>query len=133
MQIDIVNLIHVDSVWEHVGPKFQRAFEKAGDDLTTGELWQLCRSGNAFLIIAFEGDDILMATVARFERWGEGLVLRVMSLCGERLKEWAGPWEAFMRTMAKDNGAGRIVAEGREWGAVFKDAKKLRSTFTMRV
>ena len=48
-----------------------------------------------------------VAHSTRFERWGEGPVLRVMSLCGERLKEWAGPWETFMRGMAKSNGAVR--------------------------
>lgn len=134
MNIEIVNLVYVDSIWERVGPTFQRAIDKCAADITVGELWQMCRSGNAFLIIARDGEDILMATVARFDRWPIGSVLTVLSLAGDRMGEWAEQWREFMESMAKDNGAIGVYSEGRDgWGGIFKGAEKLRSAFLLRV
>lgn len=134
MNIEIVNIVYVDAIWETVGPKFQRAIDKCGDDLATGELWQMCRSGNAFLVIARDEETILMGAVVRFDRWTDGVVLRVTGLAGERINEWAHQVKDFLAVMAKENGADRIVAEGRDgWAAIFDEPRKLRSTYEMRV
>lgn len=134
MIIEIVNLIHVDSVWDRVGHRFQKAIDLCGDDVSTAELWQLCRAGNAFLVIAREGEAIAMASVVRFERWTNGMVLRVVCIAGDRMSEWASEWQAFMVEMAKNNGADRIVSEGREgWQRVFQKSRKLRVVYEMRV
>lgn len=134
MKIEIAGVHDVDGVWPLVGPKFCVASAKCGDDLTAGELWQLCRSGNAFLIVAYEEKTILMAAVVRFERWNNGSVLRVLSLVGDQIGEWAEEVKDFLNGMGKANGAGRIVAEGREgWMRIFNEPRKLRSTYEMRI
>ena len=134
MKIEIAGIQDVDRVWPLVGPKFCVASEKCGDDLTAGELWQMCRSGNAFLIIAYEETKILMAAVVRFERWNSGSVLRVLSLIGDQIGEWAEEVKDFLNGMGKANGAGRIVAEGRDgWTRIFNEPRKLRSTYEMRI
>lgn len=134
MNIEIVNIVHVDSIWSVVGQRFAKVSEKCGDDLSAGELWQMCRANDAFLIVATEENELLAALIVRFERWSNGMVLRVLSLVGERMPEWIAPMREFLTSMAKENGAGRIVAEGRDgWAGIFDDARKLRSTYEMRV
>lgn len=134
MNIEIAGVQDVDGVWPLVGPKFCVASEKCGDDLTAGELWQMCRSGNAFLVIAYEEKTILMAAVVRFERWNNGSVLRVLSLIGDQIGEWAEDVKDFLNGMGKANGASRIVAEGRDgWMRIFNEPRKLRSTYEMRI
>jgi hypothetical protein len=134
VKIEIAGVQDVAGVWPLVGPKFCVASEKCGDDLTAGELWQLCRSGNAFLIVAYEETKILMASVVRFERWNNGSVLRVLSLVGDEIGKWAEEVKEFLKGMGKANGAGRIVAEGRDgWARIFDEPRKLRSTYEMRI
>jgi hypothetical protein len=134
MNIEIVNIVHVDAYWPSASQKFARAAEKCGDDLSLGELWQMCRSGNAFLVVATDESGLLMACVVRFERWTNGMVLRVLTLAGVRIAEWAEPVRDFLASMAKDNEADRVVAEGRDgWAAIFNEPRKLRSTYEMRV
>lgn len=134
MKIEIANVAQVDGIWPLVGPKFCVASEKCGDDMTAGELWQMCRSGNAFLVVAYEEEKIFMAAVVRFERWSNGSVLRVLSLVGDEIGEWAEEVKEFLKGMGKANGAGRIVAEGRDgWMRIFDEPRKLRSTYEMRI
>lgn len=134
MKIDVANIVYVDAIWQQVVPKFQRAIDLCGDDYSTADLWQMCRSGNAFLVIARDGEDIAMASVVRFERWASGSVLRVVGIAGDRMSEWAEDWQSFMENMAREGGADRIVSEGRDgWHRVFKKARKLRVVYEMRV
>lgn len=134
MIIEVANTVHVDAIWQIVAPKFQRAIDLCGDDLSVGDLWQMCRSGHAFLVIARDGGDIAMASVVRFEKWGSGSVLRVVGIAGDRMSEWAEDWQTFMENMAREGGANRIVSEGRDgWHRVFKKARKLRVVYEMRV
>ncbi len=134
MNIYIANVSDVDALWQTVGPKFNIAIEKCGDDLSTGELWQMCRSGHAFLVIARDDNGLLMAAIVRFERWSNGSVLRVLALVGEQIGEWASAAKDFLSEMAKANGAARIVAEGRDgWAKIFDEPKKIRSTYVMEL
>ena len=134
MKIEIVNPSLVDEVWPLVNPGFQIATRRFGDDLSPGELWQMCRSGNSFLIVAYEENNVLMSCVVRFERWNNGSILRVVSLAGKRIDEWADQVKDFLAEMARKGGAQRIVAEGREgWSRIFDEPKKLRSTYVMEI
>lgn len=134
MKIEIVNVSLVDEVWPLINSGFQVATRRFGDDLSSGELWQMCRSGNAFLIVAYEEKDILVSCVVRFERWNNGSILRVVSLAGKRIDEWAHQVKDFLSNMARNGGAKRIVAEGREgWSRIFDEPKKLRSTYVMEI
>lgn len=134
MNVEIANIGAVDVLWATLGPKFNDVSRKCGDDLAAGELWQMCRSGNAFLIIATENHGLLMGAVVRFERWTDGLVLRVLSLVGERIEKWAADVKQFISDLGKQNGADRIVAEGRDgWCRIFDEPRKLRSTYVMEI
>ncbi|MNL22308.1 hypothetical protein D3C87_1436510 [compost metagenome] len=134
MNIFIANIADVDALWQTVGPRFNSIMERSGDDLSAGELWQMCRSGNAFLIIAADESGVHMAVVVRFERWTKGLVLRVISLVGQKVQEWATLAEEFVIDMAKSNGATSVVTDGRDgWPAVFTGLKKLHSTFLLEI
>lgn len=134
MNIHIANVADVDALWQTVGPRFNVAIEKCGDDLSTGELWQMCRSGHAFLVIAQDDTGMLMAGIVRFERWSNGSVLRVLGLVGEQLEKWGAPVKSFLAEMARANGATRIIAEGREgWAKIFDEPRKLRSTYVMEL
>ncbi len=134
MNIHIVNIADIDALWQTVGPRFNAAIEKCGDDISTGELWQMCRSGNAFLVIAIDDTGILMAAIVRFERWSNGAVLRVLSLVGEHIEKWSAAVKGYLADLAKSNGAPRIVAEGREgWARIFDEPKRIRSTYVMEL
>ncbi|MCZ7480558.1 hypothetical protein [Rhizobium rhizogenes] len=134
MTVFIARTADVDAFWQTIGPRFNAAIEKCGDDISTGELWQICRSGQAFLIIAMDDGGILMGAVVRFERWTNGSILRVLSLVGESIEKWADDVKSFLVEMAKANGATRIVSEGREgWAKIFDEPRKLRSTYIMEL
>lgn len=134
MNIFIANIADIDALWQTVGPRFNAAIEKCGDDISTGELWQMCRSGNAFLVIARDDSGLLMAAIVRFERWSNGAVLRILSLVGEQIEKWAPAVKAYLADLAKSNGAARIVAEGREgWAKIFDEPKRIRSTYVMEL
>lgn len=134
MNIEIVNLVYIDSIWEHVGPMLQRAQDKCGDDISVGQLWQMCRSGNAFLVIVKDDSAILMSCVVQFQPWSRGTVLRVLTLAGSRLEKWQDKVKTFLNDMGRSNGAIGVVAEGRDgWAAIFDEPKKLRSTYFMEI
>lgn len=134
MKIEIAGVQDVDGVWPLVGPKFHAAAERFGDEIGAGELWQICRSGNAFLVIAYEEKNILMQCVVRFEKWNGKPVLRVMTLAGTNMKTWLSALLEFLGDLGKANGASLLLTEGREgWGRVIPKGRKLRSLFVMEI
>lgn len=134
MKIGIASAAEVDALWPTLGPKFVTATERFGDDLSSGELWQMCRSGDAFLVAAFDDRGVKMGCAVRFERWTNGTILRVLSLVGEDIHSWAEPVKRYLNQMAITGGADRIVAEGREgWAKIFDEPKAIRQTYVMRV
>lgn len=137
MAIEICNIVNVDAAWPTVAPMLARCMEKTGDDLSTGELWQMCRSGNAFLILEGTPERIRMASVWQFQKWANGSVFRCIALAGEEMAEWLPELTPFIEKIMREGGATRLVFEGREWAAHFRklgrDARKLRSTFTVEL
>lgn len=134
MKIGIATSAEVDAIWPTLGPKFVKATERFGDDLSSGELWQMCRSGNAFLVVAMDERGLKMGCAVRFEKWTNGTILRVLSLVGEDLKDWAEQVKTYLNQMAITGGAERIVAEGRDgWAKIFDEPKAIRQTYVMRV
>lgn len=132
--IHIVGLHEVDAIWPGIAEGFVEVTKRCGDDLTSGELWQMVRSGGAFLLVIVEGDKLRLSTVVQFQRWADGPVLRILSMAGEGLADWGVPLKQYLSEMARKGGAGRIVAEGREgWMRIFDEPRKLRSTYVMSV
>lgn len=134
MNIEIVNLIYVDAVWDRVRPLFAEAIEEHGDDFSAGELWQMCRSGHAFLLIVRDGEDIKASVAVRFDKWSKGSILRVLAAGGVGLEEWKSAIRDFVYRMGKENGAKRVVAEGRlGWSRIFEELELLRCTYVMEI
>lgn len=124
MKIAIAGLHEVDNVWPMVAEGLQKACKRCGD-MTSGELWTMCRSGHAFLILIYEKQEILMAGVWRFETKGGRPVFRCEMMYGKHMREWLEFAYAWFANLAKENGAGWLVAEGRRgWLRIIDGAVK---------
>lgn len=134
MTIEIVGLQHIDAVWPSIADGFHACVKRCGDDMTSGELWQMCRSGGAFLLVAIDDGKIEMSTIVQFQKWADGPVLRVMAMAGKDPDRWRDELSFFLEAMMRTGGAERIVSEARDgWTKVLPaDARKLRSTYVWR-
>lgn len=128
----------VDSVWPHIADGFNEAMEKTGGDISSGYLWQQCRTGQAFLVVAAKDGQIVGASVWRPETWASGEKLRCLGLHGENATEWFAELIEEMRAFAKRCGAEQVVFEGREGWAASKllrneKPRKLRTLYEIEV
>jgi len=129
VKIAIAGLFEVDPIWPLISERLQQAFAKTGGDLTSGELWQMCRSGQAFLIVAFEETQLKAAMIVQFQKWDKP-VLRCLAIVGFDMGLWLEAGKEFIWSMAKENGARSFVFEGREgWKVPIPEAKRLRMTY----
>lgn len=129
MKIGIANSAEVDAIWPLVSERMGKGCKRCGGDINPGQLWQMCRSGNAFLVVVAEGEKILTAIIVAFEKWDRP-VLRCIAAAGWELNEWLRPVLDYLYAMARDNGAESFVFEGREgWRAAIPEAKRLRTLY----
>jgi hypothetical protein len=134
MKIAIANAAEVDAIWPVIGDKIIKATIKYGSSVTSGDLWQMCRSGGAFLVVVFDQDQVKGALVMQFQRWATKQVMYCMAIVGEDIQSWLPDARSFITEMAKNGGAESFIAEGREgWPALFPDAKRLRITYEVKV
>lgn len=134
MKIGIANSAEVDVVWPEISGRLKKAQERYGSSLSSGDMWQLCRSGNAFLVLVFDEGGIHGALIMQFQTWATKRVMYCMAIVGDGVSEWMPVARVFISKMAKDGGAESFVAEGREgWAAIFPDARKLRVTFEVAI
>ena len=103
--------------------------------MSSGDLWQMCRSGQAFLVAVLDDAGMPIATIIlQFQKWSERSVLRCLSIAGENMSEWLPEAMEFVSTMARENGASCLVADGRDgWARVFPRAKRLRVTYEVEI
>lgn len=113
MKIGIANPAEVDALWPIIASEMQRGCDKTGNATSAGDLWQMCRSGNAFLFVGIEGDAVQFAAVWRFETWPSGMAFRCLAVCGRSMRDWIAQHYEFAQEQASIGGASRIVAEGR--------------------
>lgn len=134
MIIEIVNLTLVDQVWPHILPWVAKAHKRCEAEITPGELWQGCRSGNLFLVVGYDEGKILVSAVVRFETGHKGLVLNIMYLGGEGFREWGGEIVAHLKEMAKANGAVELTTQGSPaWGRLLKGVRTVRHVYSMEI
>lgn len=134
MNIGIASPQEVDAVWPLIAARIQEACDRNGGDLSSGDLWQMCRSGNAFLVLVMDGNEPLAALIMQFQNWSGKQVMRCLVIAGERMAEWLPAAKGFIEQMAKDGGAKSFVSEGREgWTRIFTEARKLRVTYEVRI
>lgn len=130
MEVSLVPVLNVDAFWPSLRDGFQRALMKAGGDLTTGDLWVACRSGSAFLLIAYEGEEIRGASIWRPDTWQTGRKLRCMALYGTKMTDWIADMHGMAKRIAGDCGATSLVSEGRPgWAKIFPKARMLRALY----
>lgn len=138
MNIGIASVSEVDGIWPLIGSEMQRGCDKTGGSMSSGDLWQMCRSGNAFLIVGHDGSDIIFASVWRFETWPSGQVFRCVGVCGRSMRLWAAALYEFALSQAKIGGTDRLVAAGRTgWVRVLqrhlsRNVRSLWQTFEVR-
>lgn len=138
LTVVLVNASNVDQIWPTIAPLLQKAIDRSGDDLSTGDLWALARQGQAFLVIAGTDAEIVMASVWRFERWHEGQVFKCLALGGHRIGDWIEEFNDKILSMMREGGANRLVFEGRKgWPHMFAKVghrvRELRSTYLMEI
>lgn len=135
MRIGIANSAEVDGLWPLVAAKVQESCAKTGGDMSSGDLWQMCRSGNAFLVVVLDdGSNPVATIILQFQKWADRSVLRCLSIAGESMSDWLPEAMKFVSGMALENGASCLVADGRDgWARVFPNAKRLRVTYEIEV
>lgn len=134
MNIGIATSSEVDGIWPLIAGRIQDACERNGGDLSSGSLWQMCRSGNAFLVVVVDNGAVIAALIMQFQNWSGKPVMRCLGIAGERMPEWLPEATKFITKMAKDGGAKSFVSEGREgWARIFPTARKLRVTYEVEI
>lgn len=138
MTVVLIFTHQIDAAWPSVAPLLQKAIDKSGDDVSTGDLWAMCRAGQAFLIVAVDDDAPVMASVWRFERWHEGQVFKCLCLGGGLIDAWIEEFNEKILKMMNEGGATRLVFEGRKgWPHMFAKVghrvRELRSTYIMEL
>jgi hypothetical protein len=125
--ITLVPVGRIDEVWPHVRAALEYSCLKTGGDISSADLWQSCRRGESFLIVAHDGEKMQAASVWRPETWLTGRKLRCQALAGKNMKSWLGEMREVATQLARDCGASSIITEGRKgWAAVFPKARILR-------
>lgn len=128
MRIGIANAAEVDAIWPLISVKMQDGCDRTGGAVSSADLWQMCRSGNAFLLVGME-EEIRIASVWRFENWPSGPVFRCLGLCGSRPDEWIESLYDFALSQARTAGVKRLVAEGRKgWPRILQRYLKRQIT-----
>lgn len=126
MNIGIASAPEVDRFWPMIGLEMQRGCDKTGGATSSGELYQMCRAGDAFLFIGYE-NEVKMASVWRFETWPSGVVFRCMALCGKEMGTWIVPLYEFAMSQAAIGGTNRLIAQGRKgWDRALSRFLKVR-------
>ncbi len=134
MRIAIANAAEVDHFWGAFSQRLQAMLDDAGGDLSSGDLWQMCRSGNAFLVLVENDGKLAAASIYQFQRWTQRTVLRCLGLVGDDFRAWAQPLVQFAEEMAKQGGATALVTSGREGlQRIYPKAKRLTSTYIMEI
>lgn len=134
MRIGIANAAETDAVWPLFSSRLQAACERTGGDISSGELWQMCRSGNAFCVVVFDETGPKAILIMQFQKWTAKTVMRCLGIVGDGVDEWLSAAREFIANMAREGGATSFVAEGRDgWAKLFPDAKKLRITYEVQI
>ena len=107
--IELVPQARIDEVWPLVVSGFAACLEKTPTNIGVGEFWQMCRSGNAFLLISSNGSEVISASVWRFE----GAKFTCLLLSGKNSEKWVFELVTTAGIIAKSNGTAKLSASGR--------------------
>ncbi len=110
--IEVVRPERVDAMWSLLAEGMRKSCDRTGGELSAGYLWQECRAGHAFLVVAYDESAVLGAAIVRFETWPSGIRLRGLGLCGKNMKSWIEEMRAAVEQIARAGGAVAIVDKG---------------------
>lgn len=99
----------VDAIWPFISEGMKRSCRHS--NFTPGHVWQECRSGRAFLIVAYQDGSILGACVVQFQ--DNGRTLRGLALAGRKLKLWFDVLHVELRKIMDHGGAEVFIDAGR--------------------
>ena len=122
LKIGITGLHEVDEVWPSIRDGMAKACKRSATDsgFTPGELWQMCRSGRAFLILVFDENKIFMSSIWEFQSMNGTPVFRCLMMTGKDMKSWIDDARRWVSGLAAENGAKALVSRGRRgWLRVF--------------
>jgi hypothetical protein len=134
VRIAIANAAEVDQFWPAFAQRLQIACDETGGDISSGDLWQMCRSGNAFLVLVLDEAGFKAALIMQFQKWTAKQVMRCLAIVGDDMAAWLPMARDFIAKMARDGGATSFIAEGREgWTRIFPAARRLRTTYEVEL
>lgn len=124
----------VDRIWPMIAEDVSKCIRKTPTYLTAGDLWTMCRTGNAFLLAVHDGVKIQAASIWQFE----GQNFTCLMLVGSRSDEWIIALFEKAAEMARYGGAVQLMASGRiGLGAKLKkhlpSLRVIRHTFAVEI
>ncbi len=125
MNVDLASPDLTDAIWQHISEGMIKSCE--GTNITAGHLWQECRSGRAFLLVAWDEQQILGAAVVQFQDKG----LRGLGFTGNRVDEWFPQLKAEVVSLMRSGGVTQFIDSGRPgmMRKYFPDAKIVGTTY----
>lgn len=125
MNVSLVPVVNVDAIWQHVGGMVVGCLEKAPSYFTAGDVWQWCRSGQAFLFVIHDGEKPSGVAVWQFGSSDGRPAFICLVMAGEEMDAWAHTLFKEAAMIAKNGGVTLLSATGR-----VGLAKKLKQTIS---
>lgn len=113
MNIALIGLQEVDNIWSSIAEHVVKCLKKTPSYYSAGELWQMCRSGQAFLLLAHEGTEVRGAAIWQFQTAYGQTVFTCLMLAGKDMGQWTVPMLESARSIARDGGAKQLSATSR--------------------
>lgn len=107
--IELVPVLLVDKVWPQLQPYMVKACVKGGGQYTEGWLHTVCRKGEAYLVVDYEGTEIKAGVVCQEQNWSGRIVLNLLACGGKKYDR-----KAFSDFARETLGFERVVFEGAE-------------------
>lgn len=110
MIVELVGVADIDKLWPRVVGDITRCLRKAPMEITAGDIWTHCRSGQWLLIVAHDGADVWGSTIWRFTANG---YFECVLMGGHKLKDWFPDLIDKATFIAKAHDCRGLVATGR--------------------
>jgi hypothetical protein len=116
MQIGLASVHEIDRLWPQLVAGVTKAIKRADSRYTAGDLWQMCRSGNGYLVLVYDQERIWSAGIWRFENDR----FRCVMMHGDNMSAWLNLVREYITRIAKENGAVALTCSGRRgWARMF--------------
>ena len=134
MNVGFVPLHQVDETWPFISKFINDGITYNPGAFTGGDMWTMCRRGDAFLMIGADSVGFKMAAVWRFETWREDRVFNCLCLGGRDIKDWLADAIKAATEQAAMGGANKLTAAGRAgWAKAITNAKPIYTVFEVEI